>query len=112
MVPPSRPLAEPGGHPDVLLPGGRFRMGDHFGEVYPDDSEEPVHDAVLDAYRMDATAVPNAQVAAFVAAKGYRTESERFGSSAVFDLQVRTGPQDVLRPCRARPGGPPSAARA
>src|SRR4051794_28033675 len=106
---PSRPAAEPGGQPeplpagrgsaeavheDVLLPGGRFRMGDAFGEGYPEDGEVPVHDVVLPAFRMDATAVTNAQFARFVESTGYRTESERYGSSAVFHLQVQAAPED------------------
>ncbi|SDQ81611.1 formylglycine-generating enzyme family protein [Arthrobacter crystallopoietes] len=81
---------------DVLLPAGSFRMGDHFGEGYPADGETPVHDVALDAFRIDATAVTNAEFAAFVQATGYRTESERFGTSAVFHLQVQARPEDVL----------------
>jgi len=118
---PSRPGTESGGRPpdalpagagsgapaavhdDVLLPAGHFRMGDHFGEGYPDDGEAPVHDAVVAAFRIDAATVTNAQFAAFVEATGYRTESELYGSSAVFHLQVQAAPQDILGPVPAAP---------
>jgi formylglycine-generating enzyme len=87
------PAAE---HDDVLLPAGQFLMGDHFGEGYPDDGETPVHEVVLPAFRMDATAVTNAQFARFIESTGYRTESESYGSSAVFHLQVRAVEKDIL----------------
>jgi formylglycine-generating enzyme required for sulfatase activity len=45
---------------------------------------------------MDATAVTNTQYAAFVGATGYRTESERYGSSAVFHLLATADAQDVI----------------
>ncbi|MGF9662388.1 formylglycine-generating enzyme family protein [Arthrobacter crystallopoietes] len=90
-------------HDDVLLPAGRFRMGDHFGEGYPDDGEAPVHNAVVAAFRIDAATVTNVQFAAFVEATGYRTESEVYGSSAVFHLQVQAAPQDILGRVPAAP---------
>ncbi|WP_246262717.1 formylglycine-generating enzyme family protein [Arthrobacter mobilis] len=90
-------------HEDVLLPAGSFRMGDAFGEGYPADGEGPVHDVVLPAFRMDVTAVTNRQFAAFVAATGYRTDSERYGTSAVFHLQVQAAPQDILGPAAGTP---------
>lgn len=31
----------------VWIPGGRFMMGDHFGEGYPGDGEGPVHEVEL-----------------------------------------------------------------
>ena len=94
---------EAAAHDDVLLPADRFRMGDAFGDGYPQDGEIPVHEVRLDAFRMDVTAVTNAQFARFVAATGYRTESERYGSSAVFHLQVQAAPQDVLGPVQGTP---------
>ncbi|MFD1212900.1 formylglycine-generating enzyme family protein [Arthrobacter sp. GCM10027362] len=101
-VPPAAGVPE-AVHDDVLLPGGRFLMGDHFGEGYPDDGEAPVHEVVLPAFRMDAAAVTNRQFAAFVAATGYRTESERCGTSAVFHLQVKAAPEDVFGPAAGTP---------
>ncbi|QKG22321.1 formylglycine-generating enzyme family protein [Actinomadura verrucosospora] len=83
-------------HDEVALPGGGFLMGDAFGEGYPPDGEGPVHPVVLDPFRIDATAVTNDMFAAFAAATGYRTEAERFGTSAVFHLAVAAGRRDVL----------------
>ena len=88
-----------GGSPariDVDIPAGRFRMGDPFGEGYAADGETPVHEVSLNGFRMDATAVTNEQFASFVEATGYRTEAERFGSSAVFHLLVEAEKKDVL----------------
>jgi formylglycine-generating enzyme len=71
-------------------------MGDPFDEGYPADGETPVHPVSVSAFRIDAAAVSNAQFAAFVDATGYRTESEVYGSSAVFHLAVRAAPEDIL----------------
>lgn len=81
---------------DILLPSATFDMGDVWDEGYPADGERPVHTVTLSTYRMDSTAVTNRDYAAFVAATGYRTESERFGSSAVFHLLVEADDCDVL----------------
>ena len=99
VVPPAKsgaqgPNAEH--HFDVLIPAGTFAMGDPFDEGYPDDGETPVHPVALSAFRMDTTAVTNAAFAAFTAATGYRTESEVYGSSAVFHLAVDADRADIL----------------
>ncbi len=85
--------ADPGAaeRDEVLIPTTRFAMGDAFDEGYAADGETPVHEVTVSEFRIDATAVTNREFARFVAATGYRTESERFGSSAVFHLQY-TGP--------------------
>jgi formylglycine-generating enzyme len=64
-------------------------MGDAFAEG--DDAELPVHPVRLTPFRMDATTVTNDQFATFVAATGYVTDAERYGSSAVFHLLVEPG---------------------
>ncbi|QBI56662.1 Serine/threonine-protein kinase pkn1 [Streptomonospora litoralis] len=89
-------------HSDVALPGGAFAMGDSFGEGYTADGERPVHEVEVSPLRIDATAVTNRAFALFADATGYRTDAERFGSSAVFHLAVRARRTDVL-------GSPPSA---
>ncbi len=61
-------------------------MGDAFDEGYASDGETPVHAVRLDAFRMDATTVTNAQFATFVKDTGYLTGAEEFGVSAVFHL--------------------------
>ncbi|WP_349361750.1 SUMF1/EgtB/PvdO family nonheme iron enzyme [Paenarthrobacter sp. PH39-S1] len=50
----------------------------------------------MESFRIDSAAVSNAQFAAFVESTGYRTESEIYGTSAVFHLTVRADPQDIL----------------
>ena len=70
----------------VPVPAGRFEMGDAFGEGYAADGETPVHAVHLEAFRIDATAVTNAQFATFVKDTGYLTGAEEFGISAVFHL--------------------------
>jgi len=72
----------------VLVPRGSFAMGDAFDEGYAEDGELPVHTVRLRAFRIDTTAVTNAQFAAFVADTGYVTDAERAGVSAVFHLHV------------------------
>ncbi len=88
---------------EVGIPGGLFLMGDSFDEGYPGDGEVPVHEVQLDPFRMDTTAVTNRQFSAFVEDTGYRTESERYGSSAVFHLVLRAPPEDVLGPASGTP---------
>lgn len=81
---------------EVALASSTFEMGDAFDEGYPADGERPVHAVTLSAYRIDTTAVTNAEFAQFVSATGYRTESERFGSSAVFHLLAQGDQSDIL----------------
>jgi formylglycine-generating enzyme required for sulfatase activity len=78
-------------------------MGDAFGEGYPDDGETPVHEVRLPDYRMDATAVTNAQFATFVKDTGHVTGAEEFGISAVFHLAFDGEPSDVLNRAEGTP---------
>lgn len=77
----------------VDLDGGRFLMGSDGGEARPDDGEGPVREVMLRPFRIDPTAVTNAQFASFVKRTGYVTEAERIGWSFVFwqflDTEVR-----------------------
>lgn len=59
----------------VLIPAGEFLMGSEVGS----DFERPVHAVYVDAFRIDATPVTNAQFARFVEATGYRTTAESAG---------------------------------
>ncbi|MGI5471731.1 formylglycine-generating enzyme family protein [Streptomyces sp. CA-132043] len=95
--------ARPPRHAQVRLPGGAFAMGDAFGEGYAADGETPVHTVELSPFTLDATPVTTAQFAAFAAATGYRTDAERAGSSAVFQLFVLAAPADVLGRSPAAP---------
>ena len=80
----------------MALDGGTFAMGDAFDEGYPADGELPVHDVTLPAFHIDATAVTNAQFAAFVKSTGHVTEAEDLGVSAVFHLAIDADRSDVL----------------
>ena len=67
----------------VDLPGGTFRMGNE-DNPYPADGEEPVREVTLSTFSVSATAVTNAEFAAFVDATGHRTTAENEGWSFVF----------------------------
>ncbi len=82
--------------PLVEIPGGRARLGDHFGDGYPGDGEGPVHEVELSAYRIAATTVTNAAFTMFVEATGHRTTAEVEGYSAVFHSDIAAGASDVL----------------
>ena len=81
----------------VLIPTGNFAMGDHHGTGYPADGETPVHQVHLDAFRMGATTVTNAEFAAFVQDTGYHTTAEHHGVSAVFYAAFQGQRSDILR---------------
>ncbi|MGW6455275.1 formylglycine-generating enzyme family protein [Streptomyces sp. NPDC055078] len=88
---------------DVTIPAGTFQMGDAFGEGYPADGETPVRQVEIDSISIDATAVTNSMFAEFIAATGYETDAEVYGSSAVFRLLVRAPPSHVLGPAAEAP---------
>lgn len=71
-----------------LIPGGTFLMGTDNTYGYPADGEGPAHAVEVAPFHLDATCVTNEQFAAFVNATGYRTDSERFGWSFVFQGQL------------------------
>ncbi|GAB3120260.1 formylglycine-generating enzyme family protein [Glaciibacter psychrotolerans] len=85
------------------VPAQTFQMGDPFGDGKPGDGEHFVHDVTLREFTIDATAVTNADFAAFVDATGYRTEAERYEFSAVFHLSIAAPRTDVLEPVRGTP---------
>jgi formylglycine-generating enzyme len=65
----------------VFLPGGEFLMGTADGHPH----ENPVHRVAIEGFYLDETEVTNVAFRAFVEATGYVTESEKQGSSGVFD---------------------------
>ncbi len=76
------PLVETDGTPPEMvgIPAGTFTMGSDEGTL----DERPAHDVTLNAFRMDATEVTNAQFAAFVKATGYITIAERTPDPATY----------------------------
>jgi formylglycine-generating enzyme len=60
-------------------------MGTEDEEGFPADGEGPIRRVELGPFRIDPTAVTNAQFAAFVKATGYVTDAERYGFSFVFE---------------------------
>ncbi|GAB5376525.1 MAG: formylglycine-generating enzyme family protein [Acuticoccus sp.] len=68
----------------VTVPGQTFLMGGDDPRAHPLDGEGPVRAVTLNPFAIDAVAVSNARFAAFVAATGYETVSERLGASFVF----------------------------
>jgi formylglycine-generating enzyme required for sulfatase activity len=69
-------------------------MGARHPESVPGDGEGPVREVELDAYRIGATAVTNAEFAAFAGATGHVTDAERFGWSFVFHLRLPAADRD------------------
>ena len=72
----------------IKLDGGRFLMGTEDAEGFKQDGEGPIREVTLDGFYMDRYPVTNDQFAEFVKATGYKTESERFGWSFVFQGHV------------------------
>jgi len=87
----------------IVLPGGKFQMGDSFGEGFERDGEYPVRNVELNPFRIDPCAVTNAKFARFVKETGYRTEAERFGWSFVFHLLAS---EEIRRASKRMPGTP------
>jgi formylglycine-generating enzyme len=67
----------------VVIQRGAFVMGDGGELAYPADGEIP-RTVDVESFALAATAVTNAEFAAFVAATGHRSDAERFGWSFVF----------------------------
>ena len=80
------------------VPPGAFTMGNDSPDAVPGDGEGPARRVTLAAFRIGATAVTNAEFAAFVRATRHVTDAERIGSSFVFYLQV---PAERRRSARA-----------
>jgi len=87
----------------VTVPGGPFLMGNDRPPWFPGDGEGPVRAVDVPAFAIAATAVTNAEFAAFVAATGWVTDAERYGWSFVFADSV-TASAEVLD--AAVPGAP------
>ncbi len=85
----------------VYIPGGRTRIGSEDGPP----TERPTFYADVAPFLLDVHPVTVADFRRFVDATGYVTQSERFGSSGVFD--VRTGTWGLVDGASwRRPRGP------
>ncbi len=67
----------------VQIPGGRALVGTNT-PVFPVDGEAPLRQVEVAPYKMSSTTVTNDQFKKFVAATGYKTESEKLGWSFVY----------------------------
>src|SRR5512138_1580117 len=67
----------------VLIKGGTFLMGTEDGMPF----EAPAHEVRVKSFWMDRHEVTVAEFARFMLATGYKTDSERLGWSATFDLK-------------------------
>lgn len=83
----------------VLLDGGSFLMGANDKVGFPEDGEGPVREVKISPFYIDRHTVSNARFNEFIEATGYRTESERFGWSFVFQNFV---PKIVKKRGKAR----------
>ena len=76
----------------IWVPGGEFGMGHDNRSLSPStfdaDGEGPSRRVAVDGFWMAETEVSNAQFAAFAAATGHVTDSERFNWSFVFELSL------------------------
>lgn len=70
------------------IPAGTFRMGNDGADAIPGDGEGPARAVTLDAFRIGAAVVTNAEFSGFVRDSHYITDAERAGSSFVFYLQL------------------------
>lgn len=87
----SRPVLD-----TVAISAGKFAMGDHWNEGYPQDGETPIHEVALSEFALSATTVTNAQFQQFVDETGYRSTAERDGVSAVFYAAFQGARDDIL----------------
>uniref|UniRef100_A0A0A9Y847 Sulfatase-modifying factor 1 n=1 Tax=Lygus hesperus TaxID=30085 RepID=A0A0A9Y847_LYGHE len=72
----------------VLIPKGKFIMGNNNEDLFWDDGEHPEREVYINAFYMDETEVTNEQFAVFVEETNYVTDSEKFNDSVVFDQQI------------------------
>lgn len=80
----------------AMIPSGSFLMGDSSGDRNRGDGEVPQHQVSLATFSIDVTSVTNGDFARFVASTGYRTDAERFGFSAVFQLALSGSQDDIV----------------
>jgi formylglycine-generating enzyme len=82
----------------LRLDGGRFLMGSEDADAIVTDGEGPVRPVIVDPFYLDTYPVTNEQFAEFVGATGYKTESENFGWSFVFQGHLDDRERKLQRP--------------
>jgi sulfatase modifying factor 1 len=66
----------------LLIPGGTFSMGSNKGMA----DERPVHDVSVASFKLDISPVSVGAFDAWLTRSHYETQAEKFGNSAVFDM--------------------------
>mmetsp|Transcript_30658 Transcript_30658/g.42690 ORF Transcript_30658/g.42690 Transcript_30658/m.42690 type:complete len:255 (+) Transcript_30658:132-896(+) len=74
-------------HEVVSIKGGTFWMGNN-KPIYDGDAESPMRKRTVSDFSIDSTEVSNRKFLHFVEATGYKTDSERFNWSFVFEPLV------------------------
>jgi formylglycine-generating enzyme required for sulfatase activity len=82
----------------VRIEGGSFLMGSEESFTLPEDGEGPVRRITVDAFHISRCAVTNEEFGNFVGRTGYKTESERFGWSFVFQNHLPDADKGVAMP--------------
>lgn len=73
-------------HPGmILIRGGSYRMGSNEGMP----EEKPVHEAAVHDFWLDSNDVTVADFRKFIRETNYKTDAEKFGSAAVFNLKEK-----------------------
>jgi formylglycine-generating enzyme required for sulfatase activity len=89
VEPPTRAEREEVDGRMIRLQGGTFLMGTEYAEAFPQDGEGPIRAVTIPPFLIDRLPVTNEIFARFVAATGYKTEAQLFGSSSGSIFQRR-----------------------
>jgi sulfatase modifying factor 1 len=68
----------------LLIPSGTFLMGSDKGMPH----ERPIHEVSVETFKLDISPVSVGTFEAWLDKSGYKTEAEKFGNSAVFDMDT------------------------
>jgi sulfatase modifying factor 1 len=68
----------------LLIPGGTFLMGSNAGMPH----ERPIHKVSVETFKLDISPVSVGTFEAWLDKSEYKTEAEKFGNSAVFDMDT------------------------
>lgn len=68
----------------LLIQGGTFLMGSNKGMPH----ERPIHEVSVASFKLDVSPVSVGTFEVWLEESGYKTEAEKFGNSAVFDMDT------------------------